>query len=315
MPAIYSPPARLTSTFVLSRGILAISPVCTVDKTGLLGFNDDRVHSPVASPSPLGFSSYEWAHRRLRVLLTTGELLMKKKSSALLIVASLVFATTTHAQTNTCTGFGSFFKDRWEELYSVVHPIGEEALKLIPVVGQNQEAVQAISKASLEFHNFVFNENKQSWTTIGAREIPVLKDLTTQGGTIQRIGPVSGVRVFTTSPLLWDSAEISINKQDGRLKTEIIICTFDAETGAKNIVQNYTFSNGKSLGSKKFVIPNVYGKAISVKLLGQGTSLNKFQYRIQTKGILNIDKQRQRALEYNGVTTSSLQRGMKIPKK
>lgn len=215
-----------------------------------------------------------------------------------------------NAQTMSCNGFGDFFVDSWEAFYSVAHPIGQDALTLIPVVGKNDEATAAISEVSEDFHKLVFDDNRQSWATIGAREIPVLKTLTTQGGTLQRVGVVAGVRVFTTAPVWWDRVEIEIEKIGGGLKTEIVICTFDAETGAKNNVKNYVFPNSRDLSSKKFVIPNTHGKSISVKLLGKEANFDRFKYKIKTKGILNMNKQTKRARAY-----ALLNAGKKNPKK
>ncbi|KQC30879.1 hypothetical protein [Flagellimonas eckloniae] len=218
------------------------------------------------------------------------------------LVAALFLTVTfaMNAQNMSCDGFGNFFVQSWEYAYNIAHPIGEQALTLIPVAGQDSDVTDAISDLSEDFHAFVFDENRQSWATVGAREIPVLKTITTQGGKLVRVGPVAGVRVFTTAPLLWDSVEIEIEKLKGGLETEIIICTFDLETGAKNnILPNYVFPNNKNLSSKKFTIRNTHGKSISVKLLGKETNFDVFKYSIKTQGFLNVNKQKNRVKKAN----------------
>ena len=210
--------------------------------------------------------------------------------SILSLMLTLFAAPVLEAQT--CTGFGSFLRDKWEDVYQIAHPIGEQALTLIPVVGQNQAAVDAISAASSEFHDFVFDGNNQSWTTIGNRALPVLDEQIKQYGTLRKVG-VGGVRTFVTTGLFWDRVELEIEKKDGRAETEIIICTWDMASGAKNNYAEYTFPNGKNLSKKKWVIQNMHGKALSVKLRNRSVT-NTFKYAIKTKGFLNINKQRAR---------------------
>lgn len=238
---------------------------------------------------------------------------MRRWPGILLVVSGILYASAAQAQSNTCVGTGSFFVRFWEEAYNVNHEIGRLFLKFIPIVGQEQRATDAIENASVRFHNYVFKENRQSWTTIGPREIPVLSSLTTQGGTLQRVGPVAGVRTFSTAPLFWDRAEITIEKQSGGLKTEVVICTFDVESGAKNIVTNYLFPNGRGSQTKKFVVPNIHGKYITVKLAGRETNFDKFKYRIKTKGIVNMNKQRQRAIA-NGASPAGSAAVLKVKK-
>ncbi len=212
--------------------------------------------------------------------------------SALIIMG---VQTAIQAQSGVCKGGGNFIANQWEIAYKISHPIGEKALNLIPIVGQNQDAKDAISEASVEMHTFIFEGNTQSWATLGIRSIPVLDELTTQGGTLQRVGPVAGERTFVTGGMLWDRIEVGIEKLGGGLKTEVVICTWDMETGAKNNVENYVFPNGKELSSKKFLIPYIHGKSISIRLVGKESNFDKFKYRITTRGILNMHKQRQRA--------------------
>ncbi len=203
----------------------------------------------------------------------------------------MVLASST-ANAATCTGFGKVLVDSWKAAYSVAHPIGEVALKLIPVVGQNQKAVDAISKVSEDFHDFVFNRNKQSWTTVGARRLPVLAEPIKQSGKLVKAG-VGGVRTFTTAGMFWDKVEIEIEKLSGRAKTDVTICTWDMESGAKNEYAEYTFPNGKNTSKKKFTIKNAYGKSISIKLRNRSVA-NTFKYSIKSKGILDINKQKAR---------------------
>lgn len=222
--------------------------------------------------------------------LATSRRLVKVKAVVLSLM--VIMATSTSAYAKTCTGFGDVIRDSWKAAYSIAHPIGEAALKLIPVVGQNQKAVDAISKVSEDFHDFVFNRNKQSWATVGARDLPVLAEQIKQYGKLVKAG-VGGVRTFTTSGLFWDKVEIEIEKLDGRAKTEVIICTWDMKSGAKNNYTEYTFSNGKNKSKKKFTINNVYGKSISVKLRNRSVA-NTFKYSIKSRGILDINKQKAR---------------------
>jgi hypothetical protein len=93
--------------------------------------------------------------------------------------------------------------------------------------------------------------------------------------------------------MFWDKVEIEIEKTDGRAETEIIICTWDMNSGAKNNYTEYTFPNGNNTSSKKFTITNVHGKSISVKLRNKSFS-NTFKYAIKSKGFLNFSKQRAR---------------------
>jgi len=226
--------------------------------------------------------------------------LAKMKKKIFMLVIAIACASFSHAQIpTTCEGFGTVLQTTWQSLYSVSHPIGQAALVYIPVVGQNQEAVDAISEASEDFHSFVFNENSQSWLTFGPRTIPVLKTRTTQYGTLRKIG-VGGVRVFTTSGMLWDRVEITIEKRGGRAKTGVGICTENMVTGDKNHVDGHEFPNGNNTSSKTFTIKNVYGKSISVKLKNRSAT-NKFEYTIKTKGFLNIKKQKARAYKNRGI--------------
>lgn len=214
------------------------------------------------------------------------------------IVFSLSFASASNGQA--CTGFGDIIKNVWQQVYNIAHPIGEGALTLIPVVGQNQAAVDAISSLSESMHAEVFTNNSQSWATIGSRELPVISTETRQHGTLVK-AVVGGVRTFVTAGMLWDDVEITIEKTDGRAETEIIVCTFDMNTGAKNNVEEYTFPNGSALSSKTFNISNTHGKSISVKLRNKSVA-NTFAYTIKSKGFLNINKQKTRA---NTLTTIS----------
>lgn len=208
-----------------------------------------------------------------------------------IIIALMVVTKTSNAQT--CSGFGEDLKKAWKEAYNLTHPIGKKVLTLIPILGKDKDAVNAISEASERFHDFIFNKNKQSWTTLGKRLLPVSKTTTKQYGNLVKAG-VGGVRTFETPGLFWDRVEIEIEKLSGKAKTEIIICTWDMKTGAKNNYTEYTFPNGKKLSKKKFVIKEVHGKSISVKLRNKSAT-NKFKYAIKSKGILNINKQKARA--------------------
>ncbi|MEX0289916.1 MAG: hypothetical protein AB3N14_12470 [Flavobacteriaceae bacterium] len=214
------------------------------------------------------------------------------KTNRLIFSMILALVGYTFANAQTCTGFGSVIKNTWQQVYKVAHPIGEDALTLIPVVGQDADAVNAISNASAAFHNFVFNGNSQSWATLGARKLPVLKSKTKQYGTLRKAG-VGGVRVFTTTGMFWDRVEIEIEKVDGRAETDIIVCTWDMASGAKNNYAEKTFPNGTGKGKRKFNITNVHGKSISVKLRNR-SAVNTFKYSITSQGFLNINKQRQR---------------------
>jgi hypothetical protein len=231
----------------------------------------------------------------LALLLTYKLNIMKKLSLLVILLCTLSLS----AFAQSCNGFGGVLKSAWKELYTSVHPIGQEALTLIPVVGQNATAVNAISEASVKFHNFVFNENSQSWTTLGPRALPVQKDQIKQYGTLVKAG-VGGVRVFNTTGMLWDRVEIEIEKTGGKAQTDIIICTWDLESGAKNNYTEYSFPNGKDTSTKKFIIKNVHGKSISVKLKNNSFS-NKFKYAIKTKGFLNIAKQKKRAVRLQNI--------------
>lgn len=217
---------------------------------------------------------------------------MKTQKNILVIATVLTIGFGCSAQT--CGGFGDILVTSWEALYEVAHPIGQDALTLIPVVGQNEDAVQAISDASEQFHDYVFNQNSQSWSTLGPRSLHVLDERIKQYGTLVKAG-VGGVRTFNTTGLFWDWVEIEIKKEDYKAETEIIVCTWDMESGAKNNFEEYTFSSGKSsIGTvKKFVIPNTYGKSISVKLKNNSFS-DRFKYSISSQGFLDINKQKNR---------------------
>ncbi|UJH66113.1 hypothetical protein [Allomuricauda sp. SCSIO 65647] len=217
---------------------------------------------------------------------------MKTTRSTICLMTAFVFCLGTYAQT--CMGFGSVIKQKWQQSYNVSHAIGGIALTLIPVVGQEPQATNAISQASAQFHDFVFNQNRQSWATVGARELPVLKTKTKQNGTLRKAG-VGGVRVFTTSGMFWDRVEIEIEKKDGRAQTDIIVCTWDMASGAKNNYAEKTFPNGPGKGKRKFNILNVHGKSISIKLRNR-SAVNTFKYSITSQGFLNHEKQRQRGL-------------------
>jgi len=210
---------------------------------------------------------------------------------------TIIFAGYSFANAQSCGGFGQVLKSSWEEFYTVAHPIGKSALKLIPYVGQNQKATDAISNVSEKFHKFVFTDNRQSWATIGARELHVLKDQTKQYGTLVKVG-VGGTRIFTSTGLLWDKVEIIIEKTGGKAKTDIIICTWDLKSGVKNNYTEYTFPKGKYKKSKKFIINNIHGKSISVKLRNKSAA-NKFKYAIKSRGFLNMNKQKARASKNN----------------
>ncbi|MBK9255408.1 MAG: hypothetical protein IPM42_07975 [Saprospiraceae bacterium] len=216
---------------------------------------------------------------------------MKTYSILLSITLSITCAGTSFGQA--CTGFGDIIKNVWQQVYNISHPIGEGALTLIPVVGQSQAAVDGISSLSESMHAEVFTNNSQSWATIGSRELPVISTETRQHGTLVKAA-VGGVRTFVTAGMLWDDVEITIEKTDGRAETEIIVCTFDMNTGAKNNVEEYTFPNGNALSSKTFNVPNTHGKSISVKLRNKSVA-NTFAYTIKSKGFLNINKQTNRA--------------------
>ena len=214
-----------------------------------------------------------------------------KKLTLVIAIALFTFNSTT-TQAQTCMGFGDVIKSVWEEVYTVAHPIGRSALALIPGVKSDGEIINAISSASASLHNAVFNGNDQSWTTLGKRSLHVDKDQIKQYGTLRK-AVVGGVRVFATTGMLWDRVEIEIEKIEGRAQTEVIICTWDMESGAKNNYTEYTFPNGKNTSSKKFIIRNVHGKSISVKLRNRSAAY-KFKYAIKTKGFVNMAKQRAR---------------------
>lgn len=222
---------------------------------------------------------------------TTLKMHKMKRLTLVLAITLFTFSNTTQAQT--CTGFGSVIKSVWQEVYKVAHPIGKSALTLIPGIKKDGEIINAISNASASLHNAVFNGNDQSWTTIGKRSLPVSKEQIKQYGTLRK-AIAGGVRVFATTGLLWDRVEIEIEKIDGKAETEVIICTWDMTSGAKNNYTEYTFPNGKNTSRKKFIIRNVHGKSISVKLRNRSVA-NKFKYAIKTKGFVNMAKQRARA--------------------
>ena len=216
--------------------------------------------------------------------------LTKMKKGIVILVIALGYNSFSFAQA--CGGFGQVLKTSWEELYKPSHAIGQKALKLIPFVGQDEEATRAIADASTKFHNFIFNENRQSWATVGARDLPVLNTVIRQHGTLVKAG-VGGVRTFTTAPVFWDTVEITIDKTDGKAETEIIICTWDMESGAKNNVEEYTFANGNNTASRRFVIRDTWGKSISIKLRNKSVA-NTFKYTIKSQGTLDMNKQRRR---------------------
>jgi len=224
--------------------------------------------------------------------------LAKKKKTLVMLGLVIAFSINTKAQT--CGSFYDPIKAGWETLYTVAHPVGEDALTLIPVVGQNNEAVEAISEASVNFHDFIFNQNNQSFLTLGNRALPVLRTKTRQHGTLRKV-VVGGVRVFSTSGMLWDKVELTIEKTDGRAETEIIICTWDMETNAKNNYTEYTFPSGNTTSTKKFTIKNVHGKSIIVKLKNRSAT-NNFMYTITSQGFLNLKKQKARAYKHLGIT-------------
>ena len=226
-----------------------------------------------------------------------------------LLFITVLLASNVQIEAQTCTGFGRVIKSTWEEMYTISNAIGRDALTTIPVAGQNQQAIDAISSASSRFHNFVFNQNGQSWATVGARKLPILKDQIKQYGTLRKAG-VGGTRVFTTTGLLWDRVEIEIQKVEGRAETEVIICTWDMESGAKNNYTEYTFPSGNNTSTKKFTINNVHGKSISVKLRNRSVA-NKFKYAIKSKGFLNIAKQKARGRS-NSTTTNSTSKARMI---
>ena len=218
---------------------------------------------------------------------------MRLKSRITISVVLLFLCIQMNAQT--CSSFGATLKTAWEEVYTIAHPIGEDALTLIPVVGENEDAIDAISDASARLHDFVFDENRQSWATIGIRDLPVLDERIKQYGTLVKAG-IGGVRTFNTTGQLWDRVEIEIKKEDFKAETEVIICWWDLKSGAKNNYDEFTFPAGEStIGmTKKWVIRNAHGKSISVKLRNRSAA-NRFKYSISTQGFLNINKQRNRA--------------------
>ena len=233
---------------------------------------------------------------------------MKTVNYLLSSILMMSFLSAINAQSGVCIGGGDFIKEQWRTNFKAIHPIGEKALKFIPVVGQNAETTNVISESSEELHHFIFDGNTQSWATIGQRTIPVLGEQTTQMGTLQKVAGVAGTRTFITGGMLWDRVEIEIEKLSGGLKTEVIICTWDMDSGAKNNVENYMFPNSQDVSSKKFVITNVYGKSISIRLAGKEANFDKFHYKIKTRGIVNINKQRQRAQEYTGTSKTRIQK-------
>ncbi|MGB0910071.1 MAG: hypothetical protein ACPGYT_06885 [Nitrospirales bacterium] len=238
---------------------------------------------------------------RLAVSRVVKPRVVSMKTVVLCVMMVITSSTSVHAAS--CTGFGGVLKGTWEQVYKVAHPIGKQALTLIPIVGQNKAAVEAISQASSKFHNFVFNGNRQSWATVGARELPVLDEQIRQFGRLVKAG-VGGARVYTTAGLFWDKVVIEIEKLDGKAKTEVIICTWDMESGAKNNYTEYMFPNGKKLSKKKFVINNVHGKSISIKLRNRSVA-NTFKYSIKSRGFLDLNKQKARGKRHGAVNTNS----------
>ena len=255
---------------------------------------------------PLCLSQTQQHSRAMKNSSSTSGLNMK----IVAICVFMVLANSSHSYAQTCMGFGDVLKNTWKSVYSIAHPIGKQALTLIPVVGQNKMAVEAISQASAKFHNFVFNGNRQSWSTVGSRELPVLKEQIKQYGRLVKAG-VGGVRVYTTAGLFWDRVDIEIEKLDGKAKTQVIICTWDMATGAKNNYTEYTFPSGKKRHKKKFVINNIHGKSISIKLRNRSVA-NTFKYSIKSRGFLDLKKQKARGQRHRAVHAKP---GSKKPRK
>ncbi len=212
-------------------------------------------------------------------------------------IVTLAMSTFSHAQT--CTGFGPVLKTGWEHVYNAVHPVGKQMLTLIPVAGQNRDFTNAVSESSVALHKFIFEDNRQSWTTIGARSLFVPDR---EHGNLAKMG-VGGARTFTTAPLFYDELDITINKTDGKAKTTIAICTYDSKSGNKMNVKEYTFDNGKYTRKKTFTIKNVFGKSVSVFLKNRSVA-NTFKYTISTKGRSDTKKQKKR-VQGNSNTISS----------
>lgn len=224
------------------------------------------------------------------------------KTLRILCFLLVSLATTTFTNAQTCSGFGPVLKTGWQHVYNAVHPIGKDMLKLIPVAGQNKEFTDAVSDSSEALHKFIFEDNRQSWTTVGARALFVPDR---EHGNLAKMG-VGGARTFTTAPLFYDEIDITIHKTDGKAKTTVAICTYDSNTGNKMNVREYTFENGKGSKKKTFTIKNVFGKSVSVFLKNRSVA-NTFKYTISSKGRSDSNKQKQR-VQANGGNAGSKKR-------
>lgn len=185
-------------------------------------------------------------------------------------------------QSRTCSGFGAPLMEGWKKLYKTTHKIGAKALKLTPLPN---EVTQFIEDASVDMHDFVFNKNKQSWTTLGPRDLFIPDS---EPGKLAKVG-VGGRRQFVTAPSLYDEVDITVVKSGGKAKTDVTICTYDAKTGNKMHIQTYTFKKGKGNETWRKTIKNAYGKSISVFLKNKSVA-NNFHYEVKTKGRVDMSK-------------------------
>jgi hypothetical protein len=62
------------------------------------------------------------------------------KANKLILSILLIFTSYSISNAQTCKGFGDVIKTTWQTVYKIAHPIGEKALTLIPIIGQNQKA-------------------------------------------------------------------------------------------------------------------------------------------------------------------------------
>ncbi len=176
-----------------------------------------------------------------------------------------------------CRGFGSLIVPIWKKIYKTSHEIGKQALPMAPLPEQVQEF---IIEASEEAHDFVFHKNRQSWATIGPR---ALEANDAEAGTLVKD------RLFVTAPLLYDELTVTIKKTGGKARTDVTICTTDAETGNKSHVVNHRFAQGKGLDTWTYKVRKTYGKSVSV-YLRKRVGTNTFKYRIISDGKINMRK-------------------------
>jgi hypothetical protein len=110
-------------------------------------------------------------------------------------------------------------------------------------------------------------------TTIGPRMIEI--------GEGNEEGTISGQtqRTFVTPPVFEDNVTLTINKYDGKAKTDIRVC-LHSQNGNLTNEHTYTFPNDNDAKTKTFNISDTRGKIIIVSMRNRSVG-NNFKYRIR----------------------------------